>query len=274
MACIYRILNVVTDDVYYGSAVNPKRRRWEHWNSLRKGEHHCKDLQAAWGVFGEDAFEFEILEEVDEAEMIRIEDIYLAQHAGQAHCYNTALTSQSPASSTASVRDKISASLKEIYKDKTQHPRYGHTHSEETKAKIAASRKGKQAGAEHYRWGKTLSAEVRGKISAAQKSKPKASGRTLSEEGRRKVRANIEAGRSHKHWLGRTHSAETKTLLSCAVTAVDPAGVTHPYPSITALREAIGLKPSTVNRALKSGHPLSKGPFKGWSFRYTVYLPS
>ena len=52
-----------------------------------------------------------------------------------------------------------------------------------------------------------------------------------------------------------------------AVAAVNPEGVEHHYPTITMLREAMDLKPPTVHRAMESGKPLSKGRYKGWSFR-------
>lgn len=265
MAGIYKIVNVATEDFYVGSAVKPKRRKWEHWAALKKGTHHCAALQAAWVIFGEDAFEFVVVEEVADDSLLLVEDTYLLQHAGRPHCYNTALSTQEPASATPSVRAKIRASMQRLYVDKENHPRFGKPHTTETKAKLSASRKGKAAGAEHYRYGQTVSIEVREKIGAAQRGQSKAEGRKVSEEGRAKIRANIEAGRSHKHWVGRTHTEEAKAKMSKAV-FVMPDGLM--FPSLTAVLERYKIKMPTLRRALVSGQPISKGPLKGYSFKY------
>lgn len=271
MAVIYKIVNVATENFYVGSAVKPKRRKWEHWAALKKGTHHCAALQAAWDVFGEDAFEFVVIEEVADDVVLLVEDTHLLQHAGRDHCYNTALSTQEPASSTPSVRAKIRASMQRLYVDKENHPRFGKPHSEETKAKLSASRKGKAAGEEHYRYGQTVSPEVREKIGAAQRGRPKTEGRKVSEEGRVKIRANIDAGRSHKHWVGRTHTEEAKAKMSKAV-FVMPDGLM--FPSLTAVLERYKIKMPTLRRALVSGQPISKGLLKGYSFKYGGVAPT
>ena len=110
-----------------------------------------------------------------------------------------------------------------------------------------------------------MSPEVREKIGAAQRGKSKAEGRKVSEEGRAKIRANIEAGRSHKHWVGRTHTEEAKAKMSKAV-FVMPDGLM--FPSLTAVLERYKIKMPTLRRALVSGQPISKGLLKGYSFKY------
>ncbi len=265
---IYKILNVATDDFYVGSTTRePKKRRWEHWDALKRGAHHCTALQAAWDEFGADAFEFSVTEEVpDGQDVALVEDMHLLVHAGHAHCYNTAMSTQYAASHLPEIKAKIAEALKRKFINKTLHPRYGKKHSEETKAKIAAARKGQQAGENHYRYGTTLSEEVRKKIGDAQRGKPKAP-RVLTEEGRAKIRAAAEAGH-YATWTGKSHTEESKLKMSKAVVATDPNGVEHEYPSITALRKATGFDASSINNCLKSGLPISKGARKGWSFRY------
>ena len=241
MAVIYRITNMANGHYYIGSAESFARREWQHKNELKRNVHKNPRLQAAWNKYGPDMFVFEILEEVAEGRIaFDIENTYLMKCVGQPDCYNV--------NTDAFV------------------PRLGVVLSEQAKQNISKARKGKAAGANHYRYGKTLSEEVRAKIGATQKGKPKAPGRKVSEEGRAKIRANIEAGRSHKHWLGRSHTEEAKAKLSKPIQAVAPTGEVTTYPSITALREAMNLKPPTVNRALKSGKALTRGPYKGWTF--------
>ena len=243
MAVIYRITNMANGKYYIGSADSFARREWQHKYDLRRGVHKNPRLQAAWNKYGEDMFVFEVMEEIPaDQSQLQVEDMWLAQHVGLPECYNI----------------NTGAELS----------RLGIKHTEESKLKTSRSRKGKAAGENHYRYGKTVAPEVREKIGAAQRGKPKAPGRKVTEEGRAKIRANIEAGRSHKHWLGKHHTEESKAKMSRPVQAIAPDGRVLEYPSITALREKSGMKPPTANRALKSGKPLVRGPYKGWSFKY------
>lgn len=266
MAAIYKITCVVTDDFYIGSAVKPKRRRWEHWDALKNNRHHCVALQIAWNEYGEDAFEFEVVEDVsDESKLLGIEDTYLARYAGNPDCYNTALSTQIPCSTQKEVREKITQSLKEHYAN-NPHPRQGKKHTPETLAKIAANRIPPR-GENHYRYGKTVSEETRKKIGDTQRGKPKGPGRTVSAEGKAKIRASAAAG-NYSHWKGRKHSEESKEKMGRAVIATDPQGIEHRFSTITQLRKELGLTPPTVDRALKSGNALTKGKAAGWLFKY------
>ena len=192
MGVIYKIENVVTDDFYVGSAVNHKRRKWEHWSQLKKNEHHCVKLQQAWNEYGEDAFEFVIIEEVDDDNLLQVEDAYLALNAGQPHCYNTALSTQIPSSTQREVRYKISKTLKENYASGYVHPRTGQKNSPETIAKIVEARANsdKNKGEKHYRYGKSVSEETRKKIGDTQRGVKKAP-RVYTQEGLEKARENM-----------------------------------------------------------------------------------
>lgn len=249
MAVIYRITNMSNGKYYIGSADSFARREWQHKYDLRRGAHKNPRLQAAWDKYGEEMFVFEVLEEVPDGQSpLQVEDIWLVQHVGKAECYNINPSAESP--------------------------RSGMLMTAESKAKLSKNRKGKHAGAEHYRYGQKVSPEVREKIGAAQRGKPKKEGRKVSEEGKAKIRANIEAGRSHKHWIGRTHTKEAKAKMSRRIIATTAAGSELHMASITHLRLATGLKPSTINRALKSGQSLLKGKFAGWSFKYVDTPPA
>jgi hypothetical protein len=59
---IYQIACVPTGKIYVGSAVNMKKRWYEHRRALRKGCHRNPYLQNAWAKYGEANFEFSILE--------------------------------------------------------------------------------------------------------------------------------------------------------------------------------------------------------------------
>jgi len=278
---IYKIINLVNDKFYVGSTVNKKVRFRQHRKLLRGNRHHCKHLQAAWNKYGEEKFTFEVVEEVaDEGNLQSVEDWWLKQHVGKPYCYNSGYSSAAPWRNapphvtpnfgrpvTEEQKSQISQTLKEFYAaDYFNHPRVGKTHSAETKAKISAAKKLNPVAP----WaGKERSAETKAKISAAQLGKPKAAGRKISAEGMEKIRAAAEAG-NYSHWQGRKHTEESKAKMSKEVIATDPAGKEHIFASLTETLQTLGLLMPTLNRALKSGKPLSKGPRKDWAFRYLI----
>lgn len=235
MRCIYKIINVVNNKFYVGSAVNYEKRKARHLWRLRRGDHANKHLQAAWQKYGEQAFVFAVVEEVSlDRDLLAAENVWLKEHVGQHYCYNIATDATAPQlgmsgeknamwgktfTQSAAAKAKISAASK------------ARVQSEEEKAKRRATMRGKPQ-----------SAEVRAKISA-----------TLTGEG--------------NYWYGKKrpdHGAK----VSRAVQVWDTKGNTETFPSIQALREELSLKPPTVNRALKAGTPISRGPLKGWVFKY------
>lgn len=240
MAVIYRITNMANGNFYIGSAESFPRREWQHRYDLKRNQHKNPRLQAAWNKYGEDMFVFEILEEVQEGRAtFDVENTYLMKFVGHPDCYNINTDAFSP--------------------------RLGIPHTEKAKAKTSANRKGKAAGENHYRYGQTVSAEVRKKIGDAQRGRPKAPGRRVSEAGRAKIRANIEAGLSHTHWLGRTHTEESKEKMRKKVREETSGQI---FGSLTETLAHYGMQMPTLQRALSSGKPISKGKFLGLRFIY------
>ena len=170
---IYKIRNLTNGKFYVGSTVDARVRFQTHRRKLRAGKHQSPHMQAAWNKYGEDCFKFEIVEVVPEGEdLLAAEQKWLDDHAGKPYCYNWAIDASAPMR--------------------------GKKHTEAAKALSAERRKGKHAGENHYRYGKTVSEETRKKIGDAQRGKKKQAGRTVSEEGKAKIRASVEAGRWSK----------------------------------------------------------------------------
>jgi group I intron endonuclease len=240
MRCIYKIINVVNNKFYVGSAVNFEKRKARHLWRLRRGDHINKHLQAAWTKYGAHAFVFAVVEEVPlDQDLLAVENEWLKQHVGQDYCYNIAMDATAP--------------QRGMFGDKNSMWGRTFSHTPEAIVKIAAASSGRvqdRATVERktaHLLGKPKSAAVRAKISA-----------TLSGAG--------------NYWYGKErpdHGAK----VSKAVEAHNPAGEVTIYPSIQALREALQMAPPTVNRALKSGKPLVRGPYKGWSFKYVDPTP-
>ena len=74
---IYKILNNVNGKFYIGSTNNFNNRKITHLTKLNKGKHENKYLQRAWNKYGEDNFEFIILEIVPYEDQFNIEQKYL-----------------------------------------------------------------------------------------------------------------------------------------------------------------------------------------------------
>ena len=228
---IYKIINVVNNKFYIGSAVNFSRRKARHFSELRHNKHNNRWLQASWNKHGEKSFVFVIVEEVqDKALLLEVENKWLKEHVGKDYCYNIGVDATAP---MLGIAGDLSPTWgrKRTAKELVAQNWTGRQHTNEAKEKI----RNKLLG--HH-----VSTSTRAKISA-----------TLSGEG--------------NFWYGKKrpdHGAK----VSRAVIVIDPKGNMTEYASISALREVMNLKPSTVNRGLKSGKPLVRGPYKGWVFKY------
>lgn len=199
---IYKIINLVNDKFYVGSTTNKKVRFREHRKQLRGNRHHCKHLQAAWNLYGGSKFDFVVVEEVtDSKDLAAAEDVWLQAHVGQPHCYNSGYAAVAPwrgvpkeqhpafgVPKSEGQREAISKTLKDFYAAAPgNHPRYGKQHTEETKAKISAS---KRANPTRYWEGKARSEETKAKISEAHKGVAKP-GRTYTPEGLKKAQETM-----------------------------------------------------------------------------------
>lgn len=59
---VYRIVNLVNNNTYIGSSININRRLTQHRLELRCNKHPNHYLQNAWNKYGEENFEFQIIE--------------------------------------------------------------------------------------------------------------------------------------------------------------------------------------------------------------------
>lgn len=280
MSIIYQITCIETQKFYIGSTMNKAQRWARHRRELRQGKHINKHLQAAWSKYGEATFEFSVLEEVTTSELLfAVEQRYLDKHVGSPQCFNWSKYAGAP------MRGKSGAET----------PNFGKKLSEETKQKLREANTGKS----HPNWGKSTSDSAKAKISEANKTNPwkgakhtpeaiakiaaASTGRPVSEETRLKrslalkgreisTAQRLQISRTlsgeGNFWYGKERSDEFKAKIRKAVVVTDQNGKETVYESIQLLRNALQLKPTTVNRALKSGSPLARGPHAGLSFKY------
>jgi len=63
-AATYLIMNTINGKVYIGQSTQYSRRWTTHKRNLRKNKHENKHFQQDWNEYGEDAFVFEVIEEL------------------------------------------------------------------------------------------------------------------------------------------------------------------------------------------------------------------
>lgn len=273
---IYKIRNVVNQKFYVGSAVDTRTRFRQHRRLLRNNTHHCKHLQAAWNKYGEDAFKFEVIEQVASRELLEAaEDVWLEAHVGKPHCYNWGRSARAPWRGTkgSGLSPLTGTTISQERKDRlreaaieqwrTSDPRTGRRHSEETRAKI---RESMQTVLSEGRGGCFIpSEETRQKMSASLKGNQNAKGYKRTEAEKEAIRQRTLG---NQHWAGKTHSEESKAKMGQAVRMISPEGEVTLHPRTTAIKEQFGIFLPTIQRSVRSGKPLAKGPYKGWRFEY------
>lgn len=150
---IYAIVNLVTNDMYIGSAVCMARRWRMHRHYLKHGRHHCTHLQNAFAKYSPDNFSFEVIEFVDlPTNLIAREQFWLDFFAP---AYNKRKIANSCLGSkrTAEARARMSESRRGIKQSpetiaKRAAALRGRPRPPEVRAKISASRMGLKPTAE------------------------------------------------------------------------------------------------------------------------------
>jgi group I intron endonuclease len=230
---IYKIINIQNDNFYIGSSVNLHRRKIRHFSELRNNKHNNKHLQNAWNKYGENCFVFVIVELVDKKEELHlVENKWLDGSVGKKYCYNLGRAAIAP---MLGMCGELS-------------PTWGYKHTKESREKIAAAGRGRE-----------ISEETRAKRSA------KLKGRIISQEQREQISKTLSG--EGNYWHGKKRPDHGKKV-SKPVEASAPNGKKIIYSSISKLRKELGLTPTTINRALKSGKQMTRGKMLGWSFKY------
>lgn len=178
-AGIYRISRVGSLDCYVGQAVDLEQRWYLHRSTLSRGKHHSRYLQRAWKKYGAEAFEFEILELVPNvAGLMQMEQLWMDRLSPR---YNTCKAGWS---------------------------RLGIKHSEETKARIAATLTGRKKSKESIEkqiYTRKTNNKPRPPLSAEHKAK-------LTFAGRKHTKESIKKFSASK--IGRPLSPEHRAAIS------------------------------------------------------------
>jgi group I intron endonuclease len=148
---IYQITNIETGKFYVGSSMN-LRKRWNgHVSQLQRGKHPNVHLQRAWDIDGAEAFEFTVLEYVEDiANLLPLEQHWMDRLDAALHGYNFCTRAGS----------RLGTKQSEEAKRKISEGGKGLKRSDETRKRMSESFKSR-----------TLSLEHRKKLSEAQRAR-------------------------------------------------------------------------------------------------------
>lgn len=224
---IYKITNMQNGKIYIGSAKCLRKRLEEHVRALKRNGHDNARLQNSWNKYGMDAFEFSVLEAVqDLSSLVAREQFYIDS-------FNSASRNNFNISPTAGNCLGVKKSIEE--RARMSVARVGRKHSPETIAKIAAATLGKKRSQESRdamsnakkgtkmsdstksaialaNTGSKQSAETKAKRSAAMK------GRAFSPEHRAALSLAKKGNTSTRGM--QYHTPESKANLSSKMTAI------------------------------------------------------
>ena len=124
----------VNDKCYVGQSTNIKNRWRTHKYKLRHNKHSSKEMNKDWNTYGEDNFEFKIIQECTKDELYDLEKKYIKEYRGYEDGYNQTIGGDKMEGYVCSeeTKDKI----KKLVSGENN-PFYGKKHTEETRKKMS-----------------------------------------------------------------------------------------------------------------------------------------
>lgn len=190
---IYKIISKVNGYYYVGSSkeILGHCGRWRKHNwLLAHKKHHSRYLQRAWNKYGKDNFEFIIIEEIPNDQLLIVEQKYLDIAKKEKHkCYNMSFIA-----GRTEISDEMKRKISKANSGKNNgmygsnqsgknNPMFGRHLSEESKKQISNSMKGKNKGKNNPMYGKGHL--IKGK-------KHQFFGKHHSEESKRKISESMK----------------------------------------------------------------------------------
>ena len=185
MQGVYKIVNCKDGKFYIGSSVDIEKRFNSHRKALIEGKHNNEYLQNAWNKYGEDSFDFIVIEEVNDINELRNRETYYLQttnctdHSIGYNLLNNANVGLG-VSASKEVRKKISEAC-----SGSKNGNYGRKHTEEELIRM-----------HNNRWGEGYIRKPRKSVRktpeelaiSRQRMSELMKGRIVSQETREKIR--------------------------------------------------------------------------------------
>lgn len=227
---VYRIRNIINGKVYIGSASEIAARWRVHKNRLRAGKHHSPHLQSAWKMYGENFFEFEVLEtcpvEVSrerESELIKEARSFIPEFG-----YNVITDPMYPSPTKESIEKNRQAHLgKKHSKETIEKIRLGNSGkivAEETRKKISQALQGKSRP-------KSVIEKVSNSILGKYERNP-----SYSEEQLRELLIGFKEKKSRKQ------ISKDSGIPIHKIYAVKYGWVKHLAPAVTRIKQELGMQ--------------------------------
>ena len=164
-AGIYLIRCLTNQKVYVGSSTNFRKRKIEHFSTLRTGKHCNPILQSSFNKYGEKCFEFLVIEILENKNILTDRELHWI-NVYKSFDSKFGFNIKNPVSGTG---------LSEEGKRKISESKKGISRTEETRTKMREAHKGKILSEEHraklseVQKGKVRSEEQRARMSEAQR---------------------------------------------------------------------------------------------------------
>jgi len=113
MKGIYEIKNKINGKKYIGSSIDLEKRIYHHKNVLKNNKHKNSHLQYAWNKYGEENFEFNILEYCDD-KILELEQKYIDEEDFE-NLYNINLLATGGCQFSQEAIDKRKLTMKRKY---------------------------------------------------------------------------------------------------------------------------------------------------------------
>lgn len=138
---IYKITNITNNMVYIGQTMQRfQKRYWHHQWKLNNGTHDNQHLQNAWNLYGDDAFEFSVVETIEDYDNDNLDELeiqYIKYYKELGCCYNIS-------DGGCGIRGvERTDEWKRKIGEKNRVNMLGKRHTEETRKKMSKSHKGK-----------------------------------------------------------------------------------------------------------------------------------
>lgn len=214
---IYRITNKVNGKSYIGKTGMNFGDRWDsHRSLLNAGKHDNPHLQSAWNKYGQDAFEFAVVEEVDDHDDLNEREIfYIAQFRERGLSYNI----HDGGDGGVNLGKHLSDETKKKMGEKNRANMTGRTASDETRRKMSESQAKRYetwSADERSEWGKKTSIyasgyrwsdEAKERFSQMQREHP--NGARFTADDIRAIRGKRAAGATLADLAGEYHTSQS-----------------------------------------------------------------